>query len=33
MRKIYETYVINYFKPEINDNDECISVKRFLVNY
>ena len=33
MRKIYEAYVINYFKPEINDKDECISVKRFLVNY
>ena len=27
MRKIYEAYVINYFKPEINDKDECISVK------
>ena len=33
MRKIYEAYVINYFKPEINDKDECISVKTFLVNY
>ena len=27
MRKIYEAYIINYFKPEINDKDECISVK------
>ena len=33
MRKIYEAYVINYFKSEINDKDECISVKKFLVNY
>ena len=33
MRKIYVAYVINYLKPEINDKDECISVKRFLVNY
>ena len=33
MRKIYEAFMINNLKPEINDKEECISVKRFLVNY
>ena len=33
MRKIYEAYVINYIKSEINGKDECILVKIFLVNY
>ena len=30
-RKILESYFINHFKPEINNRDECISVKRFLI--
>ena len=31
MRKIHEAFVINNLKPQINDKDECIFVKRFLV--
>ena len=31
MRKIHEAFVINNLKPQINDKEECISVKRFLV--
>ena len=30
-RKILESYFINHLKPEINNRDECISVKRFLI--
>ena len=33
MREIYEAFMINNLKPKINDKVECISVKRFLVNY
>ena len=33
MRKIHEAFVINNLKPPINDKEECISVKRFLVIY
>ena len=33
MRKIHEAFVINNLKPQINDKEECISVKRFLVSY
>ena len=31
MRKIHEAFVINFLKPQINDKEECISVKKFLV--
>ena len=30
-RKILESYFINHFKPEINNRDECIRVKKFLI--
>ena len=33
MRKIHEAFVINNLKPQINDKDECIFVKKFLVSY
>ena len=33
MRKIHEAFVINNLKPQINDKDVCIFVKRFLVSY
>ena len=33
MTKIHEAFVINNLKPQINDKEECISVKRFLVRY
>ena len=33
MREIHEAFVINNLKPQINDKDECIFVKRFLVSY
>ena len=32
MRKIFEAYIISNFKPNINDKDECIDIKRFLIN-
>ena len=32
MRKIFEAYIISNLKPNINDKDECIDIKRFLIN-
>ena len=32
MRKIFEAYIISNLKPNINDKDECIDTKRFLIN-
>ena len=32
MRKIFEAYIISNLKPNINDKDECIDIKRFLNN-
>ena len=30
-RKILESYYISLIKPQINNKDECISIKQFLI--
>ena len=31
-RKILETMYIHKLEPKLNDKEECISLKRFLIN-